>query len=107
MGVNTLAAAKELGNQLALRRKSKIETLDTEKVIFFDVLGLFMVSDACPDQNAAHAPSPFGLPEQHTFINGCWTLSGAPLASKISQLYSQARSDHANYYPPPWISCLL
>ena len=44
MGENSLAAVKELGKQLALRRHQKVDKLDTEKVIFFDVLGLFMVS---------------------------------------------------------------
>ena len=43
MGDNALAVLVEFGNQLALRRHQNKTDLDTEKVIFLDVLGFFMV----------------------------------------------------------------
>jgi len=43
MGENALATTVELGKELARRRAKNNTDLDTENVIFFDVLGLFMV----------------------------------------------------------------
>lgn len=48
MGENALAVLVEFGNQLATRRHQKNLKLDTEKVIFLDVLGIFMVSTLIP-----------------------------------------------------------
>lgn len=47
MGQNAVAVVEELGKQLALRADSGLEEVDTSKAIFFDVLGLFMVSLPC------------------------------------------------------------
>ena len=43
MGENALATTVELSKELARRRAKNVTNLDTENVVFFDVLGLFMV----------------------------------------------------------------
>lgn len=49
MGENALATLVELGHQLAWRRHHNQSDLDTENVIFLDVLGLAMVSHLLDD----------------------------------------------------------
>lgn len=44
MGQNSVAVVEEWTKQLALRRHQGVVETDTEKTIFFDVLGLFMVT---------------------------------------------------------------
>lgn len=54
MGQNTVALVEELGKQLALRRFNNITELDTERTIFFDVLGMFMVRTFIPHRLTAN-----------------------------------------------------
>ena len=48
MGQNAVAVVEELGKQLALRNHRGEDKVDTGKAIFFDVLGMFMVSLSIP-----------------------------------------------------------